>query len=367
MSFAPRRNYVPQALTQIEYAYVANADVKTDESMKRKQVIPVANSNFEGPLLPLDVLIKAPWPSEPTYLAALNAHPYDARIKFIQATHSYFVFYKHNDPIPNEFNLSASKWAKQQFPEFNDDVAIEKMVNGRNSKLSTYKYKGMTPKQIKDKWAADKEKASHQGTFFHLLFECHCNSSLDLARSKFAHLAPVQQYLAWRKSYFDPIFTEFRTEIRFHSSEDLRIVGTADLLAVRHDQPPPEHCNGVLKISIFDWKNTKELKMTNRWENGYFDSPCATMPNCNFSHYCIQQNIYAWLLRTFYNRWVWRRMEYTKVEVECMKLIIVHDNNPNAEAQMVDVPELPEVIAHMVDIRRKHLAEMISHRQFEFQ
>ncbi len=358
MTIPERRNYNPDARTVIEYAYVTQSGTTQN---KRRQGIEV--SKFEGPFVPLETLIAGEWPSEPNHLAALNSHPFDSRIKFNQETHSYYVFYKHNDPIPSEFNLSASSWAKQQFPEFDEDTVIERMLKGRSSRMSNYKYKGMSREQIKDKWSTDRDKASRQGTFFHLLFECHCNSALDLARSKFGHLTPVQQYLRWRETYFDQYFTEFRTEIRFNSSDDLRIVGTADLLAVRRNHLPPDQTDGVLTISIFDWKNTKELKMDNMYEKGLRGGPCEEMANCNFSHYCIQQNIYAWLLTNYYTEWFWRNAKFTKVRVELLKLVIVHDNNPRNEAMMIDVPFLPHIIDDMVNRRRVHLAEKIAIHQ----
>ncbi len=306
-----------------------------------------------------DDLIKQEWPSEPTFLQALNSHPFDWRVKFNPELHVYYTFYEESGSHTSQFNLSASGFYKQYFRPFNNDEILDnyKFPGG---KCSNPKYKGLTRQDIKDKWKSDADKGAHKGTFYHLLLENHCNQ-FNLAESKYANLIPIQQYLTWRKDIFDPEFKEFRTEMRFHSPIDLRIVGTADLIAIRRNHPPPEETNGVLTLSIFDWKNTKDLKKIDTFHNPplYGLGPCSGIPDCNFGHYCIQQNIYKWLLETYYKCWTYNGLKYTSVKVEFMKLIIIHENNKDNKVQEEEVPDYSDIIAKMVLERRKNLKKLM--------
>ncbi len=357
MALPERKNYHPDAGICIEW-YVKE-ETESGSCKRGWKNAPLFNTPVtkKGLRLPLDVLISREWPSEPHFLAALNPHPFDSRIKFNPDTHTYFVAYSISDSYPSEFNLSASTWAKQQFPGFQADIVLAKMQAKETWNTSHNKYFGMCPEQIKAKWESDRNRDSRQGTFYHLLLENHCNRSFDL--SDYDHLLPIQQYLHWRKTFFDVYYEEFRTEMRLYSSPEERIVGTADLFAIRKDHGTPEETGGVLTITIFDWKNTKELKTENRWERGYKDKPCAGLDNCNWSTYCIQQNIYAWLAETWYKEWEWRGKKYTSLKVERLALVIIHDRNPKNEAIMKWVPNFRHIIDNMVTERRAELRNMI--------
>ncbi len=340
----------PEGPITIEYNIISS------NSQKRSCPI-IVNENKKIKInCELEELIEQEWPSEPTYLQALNSHPFDWRVRFNPELHIYYVFYDQEGKHISNFNLSASTWAKQYFSKFDDDKIIDSMMKSLKWNTNQNKYKGMTKQQIKDKWKEDNDKGSRKGTFYHLLLENHCNG-YDL--TKYAHLIPIQQYLQWRKEFFDPQFIEFRTEIRFHSSIDLRIVGTADLIAIRKNHPLPQDCNGCLTLSIFDWKNTKDLKMKDDFGNKFGIGPCAGVVDCNYGHYCIQQNIYKWLLTRFYNIWTYNGHKYTSVKVEMMKLIIIHENNKDNKVQEVDVPDMSDIIEKMVIERRKDLKKAI--------
>src|SRR6185503_13359901 len=124
-----RSEYNPDAPIVIEYAYITPAHPITPKKRIRDthDNVNIPTPMSRGPLLPLSVLIQQPWPSEPTFLAAMNPHPFDWRVKFNADTHTYIVTYSHNDPYPSELNLSVSTWVKQQFPEFNEDKVIGRM------------------------------------------------------------------------------------------------------------------------------------------------------------------------------------------------------------------------------------------------
>lgn len=356
---APRLHYQPNASPVVEYRIVRSFASTPHKKRIRDtpdNLIPTT-ALTQGPLLPLSVLLEQPWPSEPRYLAALNPHPFDFRVSFRPDTHTYIVAYSNSDKLPPEFNLSVSSWYKLYFPPFNEDQVIKKMRQGKNwiTKAKAKGYLQMNDEQIKNKWKVNRDTAKRQGTFYHLLLENHCNGNFDL--TKYSHLAPIRQYIQWRREYFDLYFEEFRTEMRFYSSPDLRIVGTPDLIAIRKNHPPPEYTGGVLTLSIFDWKFVHELKRENPYENGF--GPCKSLPNANMFHFFVQLNSYAWELVTFYGEWEYKGKHYTKVEVEFLKIVVFHDFNEGDKYIMVDALKIPHIIDAMIEERRIQLAQQI--------
>jgi hypothetical protein len=294
----------------------------------------------------LEQLIEEEWLPEATFLKAKNPHPKDGNIKMYEINHIYEV--KYRDTVTSD-NIAISTLAHKYFPPFDAEKRMKEIRNDWN-RYKQY-YNNLSDEEIKKSWEENRERCSRQGTFFHRLFENACNG-YDLSISKFNHLLPVKQYLKWRREFFDSRFEEFRTELRMYSQEDLRIVGTADLIAVRKNHPPPTQTKGVLYLSIFDWKNSKKLEMKSK-EKGF--GPCKHLDSCNFIKYSIQQNLYKYLLEHYYSSWIYNDKSYTSVKVECMKLIIVHDNHVDQQAHMVDVPEMTPLIEELIQLRRQEL------------
>jgi hypothetical protein len=65
-------------------------------------------------------------------------------------------------------------------------------------------------------------------------------------------------------------------------------------------------------------------------------------PNCNFYHYALQQNLYKWLLESYYTDFPFGGHTYARVRVVSMELVVAHDTR--AEYELVTVPELPDVV-----------------------
>ena len=90
-------------------------------------------------------------------------------------------------------------------------------------------------------------------------------------------------------------------------AEDLKIAGTIDAVFINDDN----------SLSLYDWKRSKEIKYTS-YDNEMGFKPFDKLPNCNFSKYSIQLNIYKEILKTYYN-----------FKIKEMYLIICHPNNDN--------------------------------------
>lgn len=80
----------------------------------------------------------------------------------------------------------------------------------------------------------------------------------------------------------------FRTELSvFHCG--LRLAGQIDLLCLRPDG----------NFAILDWKRSKEIKLESRFKRRMLP-PFHALDDCNFFHYALQLNVYAYILRTEY-------------------------------------------------------------------
>ncbi len=93
----------------------------------------------------------------------------------------------------------------------------------------------------------------------------------------------------------------------------------------------------------------RTITTANRFQRG--SGPCRFMPDCNFSHYTLQQNLYKWLLETNYSQWTWRGHSYTSVRVASMKLAVFHEAH-GATGLYLDVPDIGSVVAEVLAERR---------------
>lgn len=284
---------------------------------------------------------------DPVSLAKTNAHPMDDRILFEEDTHTYRVRYTEN--FISDGITSVSTLIHSFFPHFEPDTIIPRMRKGRNFRHS--KYVNMTNEEIKAMWTAAGQAASTKGTRLHYLLECH-NNGYDLMNSPFASIPEVVSYFKWRKSCFEEMdLVPFRTEMRLCTDIDLRLTGTADLLAIKQNHPPPTETNGVLNLYLIDWKFSKEIKQKNQYEQG--SGPCSHMDNCNYYHYLLQQNMYQWMLENFCLDWTWNGHTYNRVRIQERYLAIFHENHGPDGYMFITLPEQQDVVADIMRVRQK--------------
>lgn len=292
----------------------------------------------------------SPPPFDPVTLAQLTPHPLDSALTFEEESHIYTIQYTRDGPFCSDGIVSTSGFVHGFFGHFDPETVLPKMRRGRN--FATSIYANMTDCEIKSLWETNGARASARGTLLHFLLECHMNG-YDLANSLYAGLEDVQAYFRWRKEYFEPNgLVPFRTELRFSTGPDLRLTGTADLLAIRDDHAPPEDTGGVLSLHLIDWKFSKGVKHENKFGSG--SGPCAHLPDCNGSHYSLQQNIYKWFIENYHGEWTWRGHHYTSVKIVQMSLAVFHRNH-GASGLMVDITDEGNTIQNMLAVRRKQI------------
>ena len=231
--------------------------------------------------------------TELRYLAKINSHERDRKITFEEEGHKYTIEGLNKDPI------SVTTLIHHNFPTFDADLVISKMVKSRNWINS--KYYGKTPEEIKDEWKKSGEVASHLGTLMHADIERFLNKE-DV-------LSPNTIEFSYFKSFWEefqkthPGFYPYRTEWLVYD-EINGIAGSIDCVLT----------NTSGQLIILDWKRSKEIKLSNTYEKGL--GPFCHLDHCNFWHYSLQLNIYRHILETKYNK-----------EILEMHIVVLHPDN----------------------------------------
>lgn len=199
-----------------------------------------------------------------------STNPRGVQITFTERTHKY-------ESIVNNKKLvyvSGTGFVHSFVPEFDED-GISKRVAEKQ---------GKTQKEILDEWHKKRDESCYFGTKVHEIAEDtlkgmpYRNSPQDLREEIVFNKAKA--YAQKFKDSMDILGIE---QIVF--DERLRLAGTIDLL-MRSKKDG--------SIVIADWKTNSEIKTENKFENCL--DPIAHLPNANYYHYCLQLNLYQFLL-----------------------------------------------------------------------
>lgn len=236
-----------------------------------------------------------------------NQHVRDSRITFEPISHTYQIT---NDPEAkdgeqnrgiSETFISATTIIHKYFPEFDSDAVIQKMMKSSTWKKSPYY--GLSVEEIKKQWEDNRVTAAAKGTQVHDWIENFYLGEFVCPSKEAEESKSFQNFMNFHNEYgWNPYRTEWRV-----FTEDFKVAGSIDIVFEGSEKG---------KVKVYDWKNSKEIKMENRYEKGL--EPIGHLPNCNFYHYSLQLNLYKWILERHYD-----------VKVEEMGLIIVHENFPS--------------------------------------
>lgn len=246
---------------------------------------------------------------DPDHLQKLHPVAYsDSHIYLNEDTHIYYV---DNIPYPG----SVTGFVKDNFPKFDADSIIQKMMSGK-SWGPKHKYYGKTPEEIKAEWSSN--DANNEGTIMHAKIEKFYNipelysitdrrvSSEELSvyfTAEETEVEEFQQFLDFHHKFIGPKgWIPWRTELKVFD-DALQLAGSIDMIYTDAVPTP----NSPIVLHIVDWKRSKEIKTQsfyNRetgWVRGLQDSPCQDLMDCNYIHYSLQVNTYAaMLLRALY-------------------------------------------------------------------
>ena len=177
-----------------------------------------------------------------------------------------------------------------------------------------------TDREIKEGWEFNGNVQRSRGTLMHWHIEQRLNGRHILP----PHSTEFQMFFNFAKDWLWGKGRQvYRTEANLYHI-GLSVAGQADLICVEGD--------GTL--SIFDWKRTREIKRTNRYEK--MKPPLDDFQDCNYLHYCLQLNLYRYIIESEYER-----------TVSLMYLVILHPSQLAYE--VIPVPQMGEEINKVVD------------------
>lgn len=249
-------------------------------------------------------------------LSVVNAHPRDKHIVFDEPTHVYTI-----DGVSKGW-ISCTKFIHNYFPHFDADAVIQKMM--ASPKWPQNKHYGKTAAEIKREWDENGRNASTQGTALHLAIEQFMHGHPDLIEPS------VKQTTEWKyfKNFWNDVkgdLVPYRSEWEVWS-EKYKLAGSIDMVFYRKSTD---------SYVIYDWKRSKEIKMSNDWEKGH--GPLEHLPSCNYWQYTLQLNVYKWFLETYYG------LKITELcivifypENENYKMFRLNDMKDEVEAMLED-------------------------------
>ena len=253
--------------------------------------------------------------NEKLELEILNAHARDKNIVFDEAPHIYYIN-RSSD------NISITTYIHTLFPNFDADLIIDKMQNGKNWLNS--QYYGMTKEEIKNKWEKNKIEASTAGTKMHRDIELFYNN-IPVSNESIEY----SYFKNFLKDY--PNLKAYRTEWIVYDKK-YKFAGSIDMVFVNE--------NG--EYLIYDWKRCKNITKTNAYDNGH--PPVDHLPHSNYWHYALQLNMYKMILEKNYN-----------VKIVGLYLLCLHPDNSNSNYQRYEIPELKSEAKSLFRYRQEQL------------
>lgn len=253
-------------------------------------------------------------------LASQNPHVRDQRIVFHEPTHVYEVDGQRYDAsVTNVYDFF--------FPHFDSQKVVDKYYkhwkcNPHSKYYSLIAYLTQVvglqsddeiKAQIICLWSSTGKIRSSYGTSVHRLIELYLNNE-PLPKE-----TPVEfsQFLEWRSEH--PTWVPFRTEWAVFT-EEFGIAGQID--SVWKDTETGE-------FHVVDWKCVEEMRLENQYGECGFN-PFSFLANTNFWHYCVQQNLYQYILEKHYG-----------LRVATCSLLQVHQKLPRAVSwKIVDFQSL---------------------------
>ena len=253
-----------------------------------------------------------PAPLPPGPLALAHPDPRAPALRFDPAAHQYYL---HGQPA-----TSVSSLYKRFFPEFDTERWAAEAARKR----------GVPAEEVRQEWAARGAGSAGAGTALHQQIEAVYNGAPPIADDapEFAH---------FRAFFHDhPHLVPFRTEWPIYD-EALLLAGTVDLVARQPDG----------SLAIYDWKRSKKVVGADGQPLGNHyrpaEGPLRDLPDCAFSRYSLQLNIYQWLLETHYG-----------YRVSARYLVVLHPDYDRYH--LVPVPAYPRHLAQLLAARRAELA-----------
>ena len=196
--------------------------------------------------------------------------------------------------------------------------------------------------KLREEWDARGSIASQAGTFLHKQIENYLNDKTEPQtykcdveyNGKFLQLnkrVDISKEWSFFKA-FDKATTyqPFRTEWCIYDKE-ARMAGTVDLICARPDGT----------YELYDWKRSNKVdpNETNQWSKGI--NGLEHLPDTSFYHYCLQQNLYRYMLEKNYG-----------IKISRLNLVVLHPDFSNYN--IVPVPFMDREIGIIINYIKTH-------------
>ena len=189
--------------------------------------------------------------------------------------------------------------------------------------------------KLREVWESKGAVASQAGTFLHKQIEDYLNGKqtpdllCDVCYKgnyvKVAQTIDISREWSYFKAFErDVTFQPFRTEWRVFDA-DARMAGTLDFVCKCSDGT----------YEIYDWKRSNKIDPNerNRWANGL--NGLEHLTDTSYIHYCLQQNLYRYMLEKNYG-----------IKVSRMNLVVLH---PELLCyRVVAIPPMEREVAHII-------------------
>lgn len=189
--------------------------------------------------------------------------------------------------------------------------------------------------KLREVWESKGAIASQAGTHLHKQIEDYLNGReipelLCKVQYNGTHIKCEQSLDISREwSYFKAFerntdFEPFRTEWRIYDAAS-RMAGTIDLVCACADGT----------YEIYDWKRSSKIDPFERnpWANGV--NGLGHLTDTSYIHYCLQQNLYRYMLEKNYG-----------IKVSRMNLVVLHPELPTY--RVVPIPPMDKEVAVML-------------------
>ena len=244
----------------------------------------------------------------------------DADIDFEPEEHVYL--YQGRERL-----LPVSSLAGYFFEHFDALAAAERQ----------YQYKGIPVEESIDTWDRTGCMASEVGTFMHAQTERYFQDGTFETTYPFCYNGQTEPVsIATERQYFlqfvkDYAIEPYRQEWPVYDKE-LNVAGTIDLICQETDGT----------FTIYDWKrSTKVVNALGQPITEAFGGRMSfngiNLPDTSFYHYCVQQNLYRYMLETHYG-----------IVVRAMNLVVLHPSYPSY--YVAQVPRMEEVVSQIIGV-----------------
>jgi hypothetical protein len=254
------------------------------------------------------------------YLKIKNPHKRDTNITFKDEGHIYTIYKSSKSSKSSNGDTgftSVTTWIHSLFEKFDADKIIDNMM--KSSRWADNKYYGMTKSEIKSLWDNNRNEAANAGTKLHYDIECVYNN-IPVTNHSIEYKYFLDFYNTNNSNNIntDNYLEPYRTEMLIYD-EDLKLAGSIDMVFKRD--------NGT--YDIYDWKRSKEIIKTDKWNKWIKSSEINYLPDTNYWHYALQLNTYKAILINKYG-----------INVEKLYLVVLHpDNKSYLHIPVVDLQE----------------------------